>query len=708
MPQPDRQSGMRGYNAAQKKGRHLIMYNYEWLCKQFDNPGREYRPVQIIHCFFPHKETDIAPFLDKAEKKGMGGFVVNVGGDIDHYLTDDSEWEPLKRFIEACFARGLKVWLYDELGFPSGAAGRLVYDSDPEKRVMGLTMQTVFTAGGHGSEPLYGGRIISAYAYPILSRDETGEITISELHRRPVTITEGQICWDLPAGDWLIGVILARQLEYYTMHQVPYVDLLRRDVTEEFLRVTHEQYLQHLGKETFSKLEAIFTDEPSIATHGGSARFNEKYAVVGWTDAAEGMIDDFSDRAAGIFYNTDRDFQAIRREFWSTIAHLYEENFFRPIFDFCAKNGIDATGHMYGEENLAMQIGLNATLFGLFRYMQMPGVDRLYCTNPTNVIPEKTASSAAHLYGRKRTMSESSNHFEGSWWHTDYTVSDMINSAFYQYQLGLTQTASYYDYAQPDEERRLFEESVGIASAFITNGTHRAPLLVLIPTEGAWERYIPRDHKYWESILTWDVECDIPAPLRRLEKAYDGTLKELLDHQFDFDLIDAEGLTECSVSGGCLKTNYEEFQAMVIFDAGITAEMTEKLRKLLDNGMKLYAVLVDDSPSAVLNSLCETYDAITLLQPAQAVDIIGCGIQRDVVLEDAAPEIRIRRSTLEDVDVFMLHNRSQTDKTVNAALSVEGEAELFRPLSHSRSRLSTTHGLEIKAGEAVFITVKHV
>ena len=47
------------------------------------------------------------------------------------------------------------------------------------------------------------------------------------------------------------------------------------------------------------------------------------------------------------------------------------------------------TGHLYGEETLSMQIGLNADLFGLMRYMQMPGVDRLYCDDPRDVTAEK-------------------------------------------------------------------------------------------------------------------------------------------------------------------------------------------------------------------------------------------------------------------------------------------------------------------------------
>lgn len=101
---------------------------------------------------------------------------------------------------------------------------------------------------------------------------------------------------------------------------------------------------------------------------------------------------------------------------------------------------------MYGEESLSMQIALNGDLFGLFCRMQMPGVDRLYSTRPRDLIPEKTASSAAHVMGRGEAMSESSFHFESNFWDLPISVEKMMETGSYQAVLGITQTASYYPY----------------------------------------------------------------------------------------------------------------------------------------------------------------------------------------------------------------------------------------------------------------------
>lgn len=160
--------------------------------------------------------------------------------------------------------------------------------------------------------------------------------------------------------------------------------------------------------------------------------FNEPDPVVPWT---EGLEADFLNgcgyplrpRLASLFFDTDSGGQ-VRRDFWRLVSARWR-NLFRSdsglVYPLC----ICLTGHLYGEETLSMQIGLNGDLFGLQRRMTLPGVDRLYCTNPTGILPEKTAASAADLMGYRRVMSESSACFESSYWHTPHDTSDMLHAA---------------------------------------------------------------------------------------------------------------------------------------------------------------------------------------------------------------------------------------------------------------------------------------
>ncbi|MBR5445586.1 MAG: hypothetical protein IKV57_05665, partial [Clostridia bacterium] len=413
------------------------MKTLEFLKNTLPCPDNTYRPLQIVHCYYPKTEAEVKTYLDAAVANGLGGFVVNVDcvpprmeGEsdadyklrrLDGYLGEgtpetDAAWDALKAFIDACFARGLKVWLYDELAYPSGAAGNKVLKDHPEDQVKGVVCTAAVVDGGTGSIdgdlaalasagaytppadistiPAY--TLVSAGAYPL---DENGVMLTGSV--LPVTEKDGRLYYDLPEGkQYRICAIYIRPIAFLTENKVPVPDLMRADVVDRYIDVTHDAYRRHLGEETIAKITAVFTDEPGLPTHGCSSYFYEKDAIAAWTEEMEVLLPGIRERYVDLFFVTDRDYASLRRAYWKTAAELYARNYFGRIAAWCEKYGTRMTGHLYGEETLSMQIGLNADLFGLMRYMQMPGVDRLYCVEPRDVTAEKTASSAAHLYGR--------------------------------------------------------------------------------------------------------------------------------------------------------------------------------------------------------------------------------------------------------------------------------------------------------------------
>ncbi|UCC64004.1 MAG: hypothetical protein JSV36_02795, partial [Anaerolineae bacterium] len=68
---------------------------------------------------------------------GLGGIVCNV--DFADYMASEEHWATLVRAVEAARDAGLVVWLYDEEGYPSGAAGGLVLKADPAFEALVLT-----------------------------------------------------------------------------------------------------------------------------------------------------------------------------------------------------------------------------------------------------------------------------------------------------------------------------------------------------------------------------------------------------------------------------------------------------------------------------------------------------------------------------------------------------------------------------------------
>lgn len=107
-----------------------------------------YRPMRIVHGYFEYKSTDSYEekydcirerFIDLKEK-GYGGVVTNIS--FDNYMKDVDEWKLLEDKIQICKELGLRMWLYDEDCYPSGAAGTQTLDKNEDFEARGLVMVT--------------------------------------------------------------------------------------------------------------------------------------------------------------------------------------------------------------------------------------------------------------------------------------------------------------------------------------------------------------------------------------------------------------------------------------------------------------------------------------------------------------------------------------------------------------------------------------
>ncbi|HEX3000591.1 MAG TPA: hypothetical protein VHR86_10200, partial [Armatimonadota bacterium] len=96
------------------------------------------RPLQIVHniCLLRADSGDFHPGLQALADQGIGGIVTNV--PFANYLTDESAWNSLRACLSACRDLGLRVWIYDEKGYPSGAAGGRVLANHPDLEAVAL------------------------------------------------------------------------------------------------------------------------------------------------------------------------------------------------------------------------------------------------------------------------------------------------------------------------------------------------------------------------------------------------------------------------------------------------------------------------------------------------------------------------------------------------------------------------------------------
>ena len=142
----------------------------EFFRKQMMNPDKIFRPLQIVHNYIPNTKEERETYFDNFKKMGLGGFVINIGGGKEVYPFDEAEWALFKEKIEDAFDHGFRVWIYDELGYPSGAAGTSVVERDPSLRVKAILCRSVKCVSGHAELETRGNEVLAG-AFPIIKED---------------------------------------------------------------------------------------------------------------------------------------------------------------------------------------------------------------------------------------------------------------------------------------------------------------------------------------------------------------------------------------------------------------------------------------------------------------------------------------------------------------------------------------------------------
>ena len=126
-----------------KDNRTIPINDYEMLMSYFQNPPPEYStvPFWVWNVEITKKKIDVQ--LKSFKNQGISSLIVHCRpGLITEYLSD--EWFELNRYaLEQAKGMDMKLWLYDENGFPSGFGGGHVYREMPESynQPQGLALQ---------------------------------------------------------------------------------------------------------------------------------------------------------------------------------------------------------------------------------------------------------------------------------------------------------------------------------------------------------------------------------------------------------------------------------------------------------------------------------------------------------------------------------------------------------------------------------------
>lgn len=723
----------------------------------FLDPPNRYRPLQIVHGLdhfltppdgehgAARDETDPAgewaerlnaaatalspeslQGIDGAFRRladlGVGGIVTNVG--FQDYLVDPQAWEVLRYGLARAKALGLRVWLYDEKGYPSGTAGGLVSRSHPEHLALGLACYVIEPEGGAGVVvPLPPS--CRAFVSAVALRDPemaTGEDVVN---LDDYVDAWGALRWTPPDDGWTV-LIFAERVMYEGTHAQGnvsefkhYVNLLEPEVVHAFIGVTHEAYRRELPDDLWATVEAIFTDEPSFMTfyvpdlperYQGKVPvldaplFKDRPPAVPWSRdfLAAFRVEkgyDLLPHLYALFFSQSEAAAYVRLDYYDVLTQRYAGAFYDQIQTWCRDHGIASSGHVLLEENILDHVAFHGSLFAALRKLDLPGIDML-SSDPqamlhggsfmgASFMAVKQAASVAHLTGCERVHSESSDWEQRN--QGGYASLDQRRGqANVQYALGVNQITSYFGWQEFSEaEQRAYHDYVARLGALLVGGDHICDVAVLYPIRTLWAHYLPplTPNASWldrGSRSPWE---------QRVAQGYTDVVQTLLCCQLDLDIVDEAAICAADVEDGVLRVANEAYRVVVL--PPVDALASETVRALSDfcrSGGLL--VSVGDLPS-----LAESPDRTPQLQaevkalfgpegPALRVpldklpDVIQEAVAVDLKLARPNPDVLItHRRTRAGRHVYFVANNSPESVTLAPALREPGPYTLYRPLT---------------------------
>ncbi len=416
--------------------------------------------------------TDVEYFRDQC---GLGGLVVNVGGP--GYIRKEKNWKTFVEGVKNAVKADLRVWIYDELGYPSLSAGGVVLEKDPSL----VSLEMVYDKAAKEKFT-----VRESYEFTHSSN------SYSEARKYP--------------------------------------NPLDPKATQKFIDVTHRRYRSELGPDLYRKIEAFFTDEPSLmAVNLGQIPEESRKKVstkdpidpnkkmlpaIPWVQGLEKQYqkkygEDLVPNYGSLFYGDTPKDRQVRRNFWRLIEDLDSDLFYGQIRRFCQEdpNGPISSGHTLHEGSILHHVPMDGNKLTALQGFDLPGLDILSSRPQLPFFGAWRTTgfpvSAAVLNGSRKVMSETSDHGERLYGRKRMAdLNEMTGTAAWQISWGVTEFTLYYSIKgeanSPYRNEKCHHDYcdfVGRCNAVLRDADYVRPVILYYPIEIIQEEYQPTADK---------------------------------------------------------------------------------------------------------------------------------------------------------------------------------------------------------------------
>jgi hypothetical protein len=656
------------------------------------NPPLEYRMNRNIHDFplDPAKQdAEIQGTLDS----GWGGYALNV--PFHAYLTD-AGMKATKRFCDAAKAKGMELWLYDEQGYPSGNAGDRVIRENPAWECMGIFFTEEEVKGGAVSLEMPSGVVLLAVAFPV----ENSIIDPARPTDLTTFVKDSKLTWTAPAGNWRVFAVSKNVL--YEGFQAAdkgggklgsrYPSLLIPEVTQAFLRFTHERYAESMGQDLGKYFTSTFTDEPSLMALQFH-RYKHKHAIVPWQEIVSvemmkrhGFRPE--EKLVVFYYDKGPAGQKLRYQYFKTVADLMAANYFGQIKTWCEKHNLKSGGHLLLEESMIAHVPLYGSIMQCFRAMHAPGVDILSCV-PKNMPMQslKLASSAAQLEDNKLVMAEPCPVADFGSYGGKEPPAEIVRGHLNMLLLGGVTDFNCYLQLQHSSpaEKTAMNTYIGRINMLLHNGRSQTGIGVVYPIESMWTKFTPRFHR----VAGWKEVTGATPAVNRIDQTFRDVSQFLFEKRWEYLHLDAQALMDAKVSKDGLAHGQFLFKTIILpcVDT-LPAEAWARLLAFATAGGKIIAVgemplnSDVDFPDATVRDAFARHPNVTFMSDLSAPRLESLLLEnmtKPVRLKDETLPVRMTHRIVDGRNVFFVINDSKLPISVEATFECTGAMEAWDP-----------------------------
>ncbi len=604
-------------------------------------PDREFSPMPFWFWNDSLDENEIIAQIGKMDSKGVNGFVIHprIGIPRDIPYMSEKFIGYVKCAVEEADRRGMKVILYDEGMYPSGAAHGMIVEKHPEFATRGIRCEESLDSC---PELVADEKLLFTFTAKKISDGVLDDIK----EYNGLTPEDGCVFIHLIEG-FTHGHIRGIHIGEDDWEEPPRsADILSFGSVSCFIELTHEVYYRALSKYFGNTIMGIFTDEPSVLGRGEDKRMKP------WT------IDFLSElERVGItpcdipamWYDVGEKTEQIRKDYAAAVHNRLTHSYYKQLYDWCESHDIALVGHPGKSWDI-----------GLLKYFHIPGQDLVFrrvapegdkAVSGFDSVQAKCSSDSARHRGRRRNLNEcfacgGKNGIEWS-----FSADDMKWTMDWLFIRGVNMLVPHAFFYSLDGERRFGERPPDVGFNNIW-----------------WEHYDAfSDYiKRMSYMLTDSYNVtDIAVLCGSARLPYD-IVRPLYEHQLEFNYLEEELIRDgsCEIDNGRIKIRSQCYSTLIVDDV---SHISPEAEHFAENGG---TVIVYD-PDGI-------YHKKNIISAASYEEILSY-LKKDIVITPSCKDLRVSHIVKNGEHFYILVNEGEAPVRGDITFSADRSISVFDP-----------------------------